>query len=650
MAYGQPTNLNVRLEDGRVHRMLSQEGVRQGDPLAPFFFALGLQAVLIRLKTELAQEATFQTILEQVTPEQRDTHRLSDWDFGRQQAIMPLSALLDDIRFMGPWPVVTFAVTRFQEINCELQSGLQYSIGKCCLWSPKQTLPEPLPVEANGEAFVRPEDGIVLLGSPIGTNSFEQSTVAAKADSHRRLLARIVQLSSSQLAYLLLRYCAAQRFTYLLRTVPPSNTLQGATAHDQIIRSSLCQLLQVEDISEDRWNQATLRVAEGGLGLGKAERERQAAYLGSSADCLRHFATKFPLLTGLDDTWLEDNVPITVGRDLAACTAYVNTLVTERQQRNPLAESVLRDIPRTADRIRTTPAKLQHRLTSLEINRAKTELMQNRSLHDRAQLISQSGPGAGGFLTAIPAVPELCMSSSTMLLSLRRWLRLPLIDGVPQGDCVCSTNYRVGSPLTTDHLLRCHLHGVATSRHDNLRRALRQMAAGAGLMVEEEPRGLPGFGQGGGDLLFVAYTPEADAMADVTVVCEQREDLVTQAAVNPGHAAAAAASRKVQRYGAACQALALQFLPLVLELDGAFGQDLQQFFMECRRRTRDVLDKEVAWGATFTQFWQQRLSIVLREGTARAVRRVVQANIAQRDLFLQAPDYDALARSFVSMM
>jgi len=173
-----------------------------------------------------------------------------------------------------------------------------------------------------------------------------------------------------------------------------------------------------------------------------------------------------------------------------------------------------------------------------------------------------------------------------------------------------------------------------THRHDALRRTLRDMAMSAGVAAEEEPRGLPGFGQGGGDLLLHDYQQGRTAMADVTVVCELKSGVVERAATSQYHAADLADAAKRQRYLDACAQLDLAFMPMAVEVDGALGRGLQGFFTECRRRTGDAI--------SLAGYWAQRLSVCLRRGTARAVRRIVLRNHWDRRAFLQAPDYDAL--------
>ena len=106
-------------------------------------------------------------------------------------------------------------------------------------------------------------------------------------------------------------------------------------------------------------------------------------------------------------------------------------------------------------------------------------------------------------------------------------------------------------------------------RHDDLPRTLRSMALSAGIAAEEEPRCLPGFGQGGGDLLLHEFTDGKSVMADITVVVEQKDGVVEQAATTAYHATDQAEALKCRRYADLCQHLDLGFLPLAVEVDGA---------------------------------------------------------------------------------
>ena len=65
-------------------------------------------------------------------------------------------------------------------------------------------------------------NGILVLGSPLGSREFVSSTLAAKRGQQDELLARLPALQKLQSAWMLLLLCAAPRCNYLLRTVPAS--------------------------------------------------------------------------------------------------------------------------------------------------------------------------------------------------------------------------------------------------------------------------------------------------------------------------------------------------------------------------------------------------------------------------------------------
>ena len=145
-------------------------------------------------------------------------------------------------------------------------------------------------------------------------------------------------------------------------------------------------------------------------------------------------------------------------------------------------------------------------------------------------------------------------------------------------------------------------------RHDDLRRTLCDMATTAGLIDEEEPRGLPGFGQGGGDLLIHDLYPAQSIVADVCVVSEDVDALAETAASHAGHAAKVAERRKRQKYRPACDQLGIGFMPLAIENDGALGKELQVFIRRCNEVALGMPIAGTTWAAS---------SIPLRHSGAR---------------------------------
>ena len=167
----------------------------------------------------------------------------------------------------------------------------------------------------------------------------------------------------------------------------------------------------------------------------------------------------------------------------------------------------------------------------------------------------------------------------------------------PNGPCVCSTTSHAPA-LSPHHLLTYRNEGMLGRRHDDLRRTLRDMATTAGLIAEEEPRGLPGFGQGGGDLLIHDLHPRQSIIADVCVVSEHVDALAETAASHAGHAAKVAERRKHQKYRPACDQLGLGFMPLAIENDGALGKELQAFIRRCNEVALGMPIAGTTWAAS----------------------------------------------------
>ena len=133
------------------------------------------------------------------------------------------------------------------------------------------------------------EQGMRVLGSPIGHPDFVQSFLRRKAMEHSTLLERIPVVPDLQSAWLLLLYCAVARGNFWIRTVPPEHVSEFAQAHDAGLWQCLCDILHVDPhaVSPTARDMATLPESLGGLGLRNAFRLRQAAHWASwGGDCL----------------------------------------------------------------------------------------------------------------------------------------------------------------------------------------------------------------------------------------------------------------------------------------------------------------------------------------------------------------------------
>ena len=128
----------------------------------------------------------------------------------------------------------------------------------------------------------REEQGVVVLGSPIGTREFANKYGARKLEEAVQLLDLVAQVPDLQCAWVLLTLCCAPRANYHLRSQPPAQVELYAASHDAAVWETLCKLLGKEDLAQEldcrAARVATLPQRLGGCGLRSAWCTSPAAY------------------------------------------------------------------------------------------------------------------------------------------------------------------------------------------------------------------------------------------------------------------------------------------------------------------------------------------------------------------------------------
>ena len=197
--YGAPSTCLCQDDVDFVHEVHQGEGGEQGDALMPALFSLGLVAVQQQLRHD---ERLF--------------------------------AFLDDIYVISrPDKVVPI----FNVLRRELWTHalIQIHLGKTQIWNQAGVKPvgcDALTIDArrnDPDAVVwkgdhtSPSDqqGLIVLGTPLGSVEFVQRELATISAKHQSLLDRILQVQDLQSAWLLLLFCAAPRPNYGLPHVAP---------------------------------------------------------------------------------------------------------------------------------------------------------------------------------------------------------------------------------------------------------------------------------------------------------------------------------------------------------------------------------------------------------------------------------------------
>ena len=222
-AYGGPTNLHIMGAAPGTPPVQSQTGVRQGDPLGPLLFALALQGPLERT-CEVAPTAS-------------------------------LGGYLDDIRFVGRAPQLRAA---FPVLRAEaLEIGLRMRPSKMALTGGPD--PESGALLAAELGVRHCPDGVVLCGTPVGTDAFVEATVGDRADAVIEQVNKLMRLPlRAQSRCTLLRASLALRLAHYLRTLPWERVSAATRRVEAAIVTALAIIFRVSRTRGDTGGAARL--------------------------------------------------------------------------------------------------------------------------------------------------------------------------------------------------------------------------------------------------------------------------------------------------------------------------------------------------------------------------------------------------------
>ena len=187
----------------------SSAGVRQGDPLGPAFFALGIHKYLLQIRELYPNIA--------------------------------LLAYLDDIVFMGLEAEVHSAYDHLRN----LLSGINL------ICDPSKSVTYP----PRNSSSTSPS-GITILGCPMGENSFVSDYVTSSFSSFSVILNTLLELDAKY-AFPLVKYCINCRPSFLIRICSPQLTDSASLTFDSAIDHFL---LKKFSIAASSWGQVRCNI------------------------------------------------------------------------------------------------------------------------------------------------------------------------------------------------------------------------------------------------------------------------------------------------------------------------------------------------------------------------------------------------------
>lgn len=219
---------------------VSGTGIRQGDPLGPLYFALGIQEILRRSATNGSAR---------------------------------VFAYLDDINLFGNLTDCLSAYDRIRKDASKI--GLILNPSKSVIHSKLQPDFSNFPYHPTWS-----QDGIKILGVPVGNGDYVRTVVQHKLEKASAVLPAIQELEPG-LGLSLINQCINVRPIFIARTIIPSVVKDHLMHFDTKIDLCLAKLCKHEQLNEVSASVRHLPVDRGGIGVRRI------------AECEPHFSQSF---------------------------------------------------------------------------------------------------------------------------------------------------------------------------------------------------------------------------------------------------------------------------------------------------------------------------------------------------------------------
>ena len=205
MFYGRSSEYLWEKDNGEVHRIPQGEGGEQGDPMMPFLYSLG-------------QHGALEAANDRLTRGER------------------LLAFLDDTFIVTP--TAAEAGTAHGHVRLALRNhcGIHVHVGKTKIWiwagnrlricDMLERIAQTTGQGVEGSQVPTAEQGMKVLGTPLGHEDCVARHLEAVVDEPRVLLERIPRVQDVQSAWLLRLHCASARATCQLTLILLRSTTQ----------------------------------------------------------------------------------------------------------------------------------------------------------------------------------------------------------------------------------------------------------------------------------------------------------------------------------------------------------------------------------------------------------------------------------------
>ena len=423
-----------------------------------------------------------------------------------------------------------------------------------------------------------PISSLTILNSPI----LHEATPLALTKANKiidSICERVKSLDAHTALFFLSHYSAAPRLNYLLRSAPLYQCPLLLQKIDEHIKTTMVSITNVV-LDETAWRQATLPSRFGGLGVRSVAALALPCYISSMNSSL-------PLVNEIRGVQFSNHnaksVSLTLAEDSFAST-YPNCQLPSPEK-----------------------CTSQRSWDEVACKAELAKLLSSANQVHKARLLAASSPNTGDWIQALPSSNlGLHMDNETIRVSVA--LRLGMKICEPHR-CRCG---RMVDQLG-HHGLSCRRSAGRLPRHSNINDIVKRTLSSAGIPSWLEPVGLDrGDGKRPDGLTVFPFSQGKSLTWDSTVSDTFSDSVINLSAVNPGHAADKAESRKRALYSSLVGRY--RFEPVSFETTGVMGESTAKFILELGRKVRaqtgDV--RETMW-------LRQRISVAIMRGNSLSV-------------------------------
>lgn len=525
---------NLYLNDNIIS---SRSGVQQGDPLGPVLFSLALCSI---------------------------THSLNS----------PFNAWFLDDGSIGGEGKQMLNVMKSLVPACQ-KIGLEINLQKSEIISNNQAIVHSFTDEFPDIKPTRVDD-VEMLGVPIGSEVSAQKKLDEFVLTLNGLKDKLSMISKHQAVFLLQKCLGIPKLIYFLRT---TNTC--ALNHkelDDCFQDIICSILNL-NLEGDLWSQASLPVANGGLGVRKVSELAKSCYLAS-------INSNKALITQMLHHTHPDLDPVETP-SYAQC--FIDWTNLANQSQPPANDKVCKQKEWDSHIIKNTLAKITA----------------SGSTETRARLLSCQHKASNAWLHCLP-------SANLGLLLSDEAFRLAV--GLHMGAKLCEPHacLHCGVPVgeNASHVLHCkgNSQGIIT-RHNSINKVFANACKKSSLGAIIEPKNLTSSSSKNPDGITLQPFAKGKCLVwDITVIDPTAPSYRDDASKTQGSSAAIAFKRKHDKYSHLD--LSYNFVPLAIECHGFIHPNSLKTIKEVARQEKITC-------AQNDNFLLKNISIALQRGNSQ---------------------------------